>query len=212
VIQNVVTHVEELQKIAGEVDLIISVVKILVFYKNPCVCVSPFMTERDFDAIRRQIESILFEKRKARLFEQLGQISGPEIFCKNKTFANEDDAIRYISDIMIREGYAEDGFGGDVLLREYSYSTAYGSIAVPHSMQMSAKKTGMFFLLTDKPILWGRNLVNIVLLFSINKENRSLFHSIFDNLIALLLETPNKIKIMDCDTYESFIKAVIDCL
>ncbi|MDR2073705.1 MAG: PTS sugar transporter subunit IIA, partial [Spirochaetaceae bacterium] len=110
------------------------------------------------------------------------------------------------------QGNAEDGFGDEVLSREHSYSTAYGNIAVPHTMQMNAKKTGMFVLLTGTPIPWGKNPVNIVLLFSVNKESRSLFYDIFDNLIVLLLETPNKAKIMDCETYEAFIRAIIECL
>jgi lichenan operon transcriptional antiterminator len=212
IIQNVITHAEELQKITGPIDLIISVIKIPAFYQTPCVYITPFMIERDFDAVREQINSILYEKKKARLLDQLRQISGPEIFRKNKTFENEDEAIRYISDIMVRQGYAEDGFAGEVLSREHSYSTAYGNIAVPHSMQMNAKKTGMFVLLTNAPIPWGKNSVNIVLLFSVNKESRSLFYDIFDNLIVLLLEAPNKMKIMNCDTYEAFIKAIIECL
>jgi lichenan operon transcriptional antiterminator len=212
VIQDVITHAEELQKIAGAVDLIISVIKIPVFYKTPFVCINPFITERDFDTVREQINSILREKKKVRLFDQLRQISAPEIFRRNKTFKNEDEAIRYISDIMVEQGYAEGGFGDEVLARERSYSTAYGNIAVPHSMRMNARKTGMFVLLTDKPIPWGKNSVNIVLLFSVNKESRSLFYDIFDNLIVLLLEKPNTTKIMGCDTYEAFIKAVIECL
>jgi lichenan operon transcriptional antiterminator len=167
VIQNVITHVEELQNISGPVDLVISVVKIPVFYTTPFVCINPFMTERDLDAIRVRIESIRSQKRKKRLFEQLQQMSSPEIFCKNRTFENEDEAIRYMADKMVKYGYAEESFGDEILAREYSYSTAYGNIAVPHSMQMNAKKTGMFVLLSDKPIPWGENQVNIVLLFSV---------------------------------------------
>jgi lichenan operon transcriptional antiterminator len=79
-------------------------------------------------------------------------------------------------------------------------------------MSMNAKKTGMFVLLSDKPIPWGESAVNIVLLFSVSKESRSLFYDIFDNLIVLLLETPNKIKVMGCNTYESFVETVINCL
>jgi lichenan operon transcriptional antiterminator len=51
-----------------------------------------------------------------------------------------------------------------------------------------------------------------VLLFSVSKESRSLFYDIFDNIIVLLLETPNKIKVMGCDTYESFVETIINCL
>jgi lichenan operon transcriptional antiterminator len=214
VIQNVVTQHEELQKTCGKADLVISVVKIPVSesFGTPCVHINPFVTERDFDAIRKRVERILFEKKKARLLAQLKAISGPNIFCKNKTFANEDEAIRRLSDIMIREGYADAGFGEEVLSREHSYSTAYENIAVPHSMRMNARKTGMFVLLTDKPIPWGENAVNIVLLFSVNKETRSLFYDLFDNLIVLLLEPPNKLKVLACDTYEAFAEAVIGCL
>ncbi|MDR1469117.1 MAG: PRD domain-containing protein [Spirochaetaceae bacterium] len=215
-IRNVITQTEELKKVGSGADLVISTVKIPVFYETlcatPCVCVNPFVNERDFDAIRGQIEHIRFEKKKARLLEQLKAITSPNLFCKDKTFANEDDAIRYLSGVMIRQGYAEAGFSEEVLAREHSYSTAYENIAVPHSMKMNAKKTGMFVLLSDKPIPWGASAVNIVLLFSVNKENRSLFYDLFDNLIVLLLETPNKIKVLACDTYEAFVEAVINCL
>jgi lichenan operon transcriptional antiterminator len=212
VIRHVITRVEELQKITSPVDLIISAVKIPVSFKIPCVYINPFMTERDFDGLRVQIETIHFRKKKERLFEQLQQISGPEIFCKDKTFENEDAAIRYMSDMMIKWGYADKSFGDEVLAREHSYSTAYGNLAVPHSMQMNAKKTGMFVLISDKPIPWGANSVNIVLLFSVKKETRSLFYDIFDNLVVLLLENPNKTKIMACDTHEAFIRTIIECL
>jgi lichenan operon transcriptional antiterminator len=213
VIQNVITRPEELMSMGGAgVDLVISVVQIPVFSETPCVLINPFVTERDFACVRGQIERVLLEKKKARLLGQLRAITSPNIFCKNKVFANEDEAIRHLSDIMVREGYAEAGFGEEVLAREHSYSTAYENIAVPHSMQMNAKKTGMFVLLSDKPIPWGGGAVNIVLLFSVNKESRSLFYDIFDNLIVLLLEANNKIKVMGCDTYESFVETVINCL
>jgi lichenan operon transcriptional antiterminator len=170
------------------------------------------MTERDFVCVREQIEHILFEKKKARLLEQLKAITGPDIFRRNKTFANEEEAIRCLSGIMVREGYAEEGFGEEVLSRERGYSTAYENIAVPHSMRMDAKKTGMFVLLSDKPIPWGESAVNIVLLFSVNRESRSLFYDIFDNLIVLLLEAPNKAKVLACETCEAFVETVIGCL
>jgi lichenan operon transcriptional antiterminator len=212
VIQNVITQPEELRAISGSVDLIISVINIPLFSGTPCVCVNPFMTERDFARVRGQIESILFEKKKARLLEQLKAVTGPDIFCKNKAFANEEEAIRCLSGIMIRKGYAEEGFGEEVLSRERSYSTAYENIAVPHSMRMDAKKTGMLVLLSDKPIPWGESAVNIVLLFSVNKESRNLFYDIFDNLIVLLLEASNKAKVLGCETYEEFVETVIGCL
>jgi lichenan operon transcriptional antiterminator len=212
VIQNIITSVDELYGIKYPVDLVISAVKIPLSYKTPSVCISPFITEHDLTAIRTQIETIQSVKKKTRLFDQLRKISSPEIFCKNKTFKNQDEAIRYISGVMVKHGFVEESFCEEVLAREHSYSTAYGNIAIPHSMRMEAVKTGMFVLITGKPIPWGENQVNIVLLFSVNKETRNIFYDILDNLIVLLLETPNKAKIMECESYEEFINVLFECL
>jgi lichenan operon transcriptional antiterminator len=77
---------------------------------------------------------------------------------------------------------------------------------------MSAKKTGMAVLINEKPIPWGENMVNIVLLFTIEKETRNLFYDIFDNLVTLLLEAPHAAKIIECATFDDFINTIIDCL
>jgi lichenan operon transcriptional antiterminator len=212
IIQCVITHIEELKPIAAGVDLLISVVNIENFYDLEFVRVNPFMTEYDFDAIRSRIEKIRQNKKKQRLFEYLKQISSPDIFLRNTAFNNEDEAIRYMSDLMVKNGYAGKTFVEEVLSREHSYSTAYGNIAIPHSMRMSAKKTGMAVLLNEKPVPWGQNMVNIVLLFTIEKETRNLFYDIFNNLITLLLEASNAAKILDCKTYDDFIKTIVDCL
>jgi lichenan operon transcriptional antiterminator len=207
-----IAHLEELQSVTARIDLVVSIVNIPNFYDFECVCVNPFMTEYDFDAIRLRIEKIQQNKKKQRLFEHLKQMSSPDIFCRNIAFTNEDEAIRHMSDLMVKKGYAGGAFDEEVLSREHSYSTAYGNIAIPHSMQMSAKKTGMAVLINEKPIVWGQNMVNIVLLFTIEKETRNLFYDIFDNLITLLLDVPNASKIIECKTYDDFIKTIIDCL
>ncbi|MDR1215190.1 MAG: PTS sugar transporter subunit IIA [Treponema sp.] len=212
VIQGVIAHLEELQSITAHIDLVISVVQIPHFFNVEFVCVNPFMTEYDFNAIRLRIEKIRQHKKKQRLFEHLKQISGPAIFNRNIAFQNEDEAIRYMAALMIENGYAGEAFEDEVLSREHSYSTAYRNIAIPHSMQMSAKKTGMAVMINEKPIPWGQNMVNIVLLFTIEKETQNLFYDIFDNLITLLLEASNAAKITECKTYDDFIKTIIDCL
>jgi lichenan operon transcriptional antiterminator len=170
------------------------------------------MTEHDLETIRASVDKIKQLKKKRRLFEHLGQMSRPDLFFKNITFNNEEEAIRYLSAMLIEKGYAEDSFVDEVLAREQSFSTAYENIAVPHSMQMNAKKTGMAVLISENPIPWGQKMVNIVLLFSIQKETINLFRDIFDNLIVLLLEASNAAKIMGCETYDDFIKTIIDCV
>ncbi|MDR2551877.1 MAG: PTS sugar transporter subunit IIA [Treponema sp.] len=212
VIQKVLLHAEELDSLLSSTDLVVSIMQISGCYKTPCVCVNPFITERDIAAIREQIEKIQHNKKKQRLLGELKEITNPGIFCRDIPFASQDEAIRYLAALMAENGYVEDSFVEEVLLRERSYSTAYGSLAVPHSMQADAKKTGMCILLNRKPFSWNQNMVNIVLLFSVQRDTRPLFYDIFDNLIVLLLESSNKSKILDCHTYDEFIQAMAGCL
>ena len=212
VIKNIITYIEELKTLDASVDLVISIVHIPDFYTMESVQVSPFLTKQDFDTVLESVERIKLKKKKARLYEELRQISNPAIFFMDMPFNNEDEVIRYMSAIMTENGYVEKTFCGEVLERERSYSTAYGNISVPHSMRLNAKKTGMAVMINKKPIPWGKHEVNVVLLFSIQRETRSLFYDIFDNLIVLLLEAANVTKIMSCKTHEEFIKNIINCL
>lgn len=115
-------------------------------------------------------------------------------------------------DVMKEEGYVHEGFENEIFDREKQASTAFEHIAVPHSMQMNAKKTGMFVLLNEKkPILWDGEQVNIVLMFAINREERAIFHDVYDHLIVLLLDKKNAGKVVKSATYIDFIEAVIEC-
>ena len=140
------------------------------------------------------------------------QISNPDLYCKNVNFQNKEQAIKYMTEILEKTGYVNSFYYDEVLDRERRSSTAFEHIAVPHSMKMDACKTGMFILLNEKePIPWGDHAVNIILLFAVNKDERAIFHDVFDNLIVLLLEKPNAAKVLRSNSYIEFIEAVIEC-
>lgn len=104
-----------------------------------------------------------------------------------------------------------EGFMAEVEDREAHSSTAFGRLAVPHSLKMEASRTGMYILLSDKPITWGEHMVNVVLLFAINRQDRELFHEIFDNLIVLLLEYQSLEKVLGSGSYAEFIESILEC-
>ncbi|WP_241898890.1 MULTISPECIES: PTS sugar transporter subunit IIA [unclassified Erwinia] len=107
-----------------------------------------------------------------------------------------------------RQGYVDDHFIQDVFQREHSYPTTFGSIAVPHSMKMDAIKTGLCVAISEKPFPWGDNMVNMALIFSINKAERAIFYDIFDNIIVLLLEPANLKKALECRSWKELIVTI----
>jgi lichenan operon transcriptional antiterminator len=212
VIQKIVSYIEELQDIQDSVDLVISVIPVPAYFKTESIYINPFMLDQDINRIRVKIDKIRNGKKKSRLLNELKYITSPKIFCRDIQFPCKEDAIRYMSGMMIQNDYAEETFTGDVLSREKNYSTAYGNIAVPHSMRQDAKKTGMCVLINRRPIPWGQDKVNIVLMFSIQNETRNIFYDVFENIIVLLLEPANRARVMECKNYDEFIKLIIDCL
>lgn len=210
-IKTVVTAVDQIER-AEKSDLLISTIPVQEPAPMESVLVTPFLSDKDFNDIDEKIQKINLRKIKARLKKHLIQISNPKFYCKNENFKNKEEAIRYMTDIMEREGYVNSSYCDEIFDREKQSSTAFEHIAVPHSMKMNAFKTGMFVLLNEKkPIDWGEHEVNIVLLFAVNKDDRAVFHDVFDNLIVLMLEKGNAAKVLDCNSYKEFVEAVFGC-
>lgn len=210
VVKAVTTKPSELEQVKKE-ELVISTMAIEAEQGGHVVQVNPFLHERDIAAIRKKIGELKQIRKMNRLREMLLQITSPELFCKNGDMANQEQALSYMVRALEHNGYVDDGFMDEVKDREAHSSTAFGRLAVPHSLKMEANRTGMYILLSDKPIVWGEHMVNVVLLFAINRQDRELFHEIFDNLIVLLLEYHSLEKVLESGSYEEFIEAILTC-
>ena len=112
---------------------------------------------------------------------------------------------------MEENGYVEPSFLEEVYEREHHSPTVFGRLAVPHAMKLNARKTGMYIMISEKGITWGKQTVNLVLLFAVNKEDRAMFHEVFDNLIVLLLENQNLDLVLESRNYEVFVDAIMSC-
>lgn len=121
------------------------------------------------------------------------------------TYKTRDEAIGAIVPVMEDRGYARRGYLKEIMDREQMSGTAFGNIAIPHSMKMDSLKTAIYVMIQEKPILWGDAEVNVVLLFSINKNERSVFASLFESITDILSEDRNIQKIIGCKSCEEFI-------
>lgn len=210
-IKTVITSAEEIKE-AAKSDLIISTIPISGILYSEWVMITPFLNSRDFQEIEEKILKINLRKNKARLKKHLMEISNPKLFFKNLDLKNRQEVLRYLTDVMIQENYVSESYYEEVFDREKRASTAFGHIAVPHSMKMNARKTVLAVLINEKkPIKWEGHYVNIVLLFAINEDEREIFHDVYDNLIVLLLEKKNAAMITGCNTYIEFIEAIVEC-
>lgn len=209
-IQSVITKPSELEGVR-QADMIISTIELQNEKWKHVVNVNPFLRADDVEKIRKKIYGIQKEKKKNYLRETLQRITSPEMFCNNQTSFNQEEVLKVMITEMEKLGYVSPDFIEEVRERERHSSTAFGRLAVPHALELTAYKTGIYIMNSEKPIEWGEHVVNLILLFAINRDDRVMFHEIFDNLVVLLLENQNLDLVLKSKSYDEFIDAILSC-
>lgn len=208
-VRAVLTQESELAKME-KADFIISTTA-FTEERPHAVTINPFLRENDLEKIRKEIAIIQKERKKDTLREALEKMTTPEMFYNNPDCGNRKKALEFMIRVMQEKGYADDKFMEKVEERERHSSTAFGRLAVPHAMELNAQKTGIGIMLNEKGVEWEGQTVNLILLFAINKEDRNMFHEVFDNLIVLLLENQNLDRVLQSTDYESFLESIMCC-
>src|SRR5699024_6295723 len=109
---------------------------------------------------------------------------------------------------MLRRSLVSEKFIDDVIKREKLSSTAFNNIvAVPHSMQINARKSSIAILINDKSTSWGDSEgIQLISLIAMNKDKRKIYRNIYDDYIKVLAETKNATALTKCKNYYSFIE------
>jgi lichenan operon transcriptional antiterminator len=207
---NIVTTENELKHISNA-DLILSTVPVSVgSVHSPLLSISLFMNQKDVNAIFQKIDAIKSEKKRFTFLNHLKKIINPKFFRRDIYFPSEKEAIEYMCNELVKEDYVSETFIEEIKDRERMSSTAFNNLAIPHAMKMNAKKTGLFVIINEKPVRWGNNQVNLILMLSINRNDRNLFNEVFENLTMILTEPDAMKKVLDCKTYDDFIQGLVE--
>ena len=94
--------------------------------------------------------------------------------------------IRALGSSMVELGIIDEGYVEGAIEREAMSSTAFtDTIAVPHAMSMSASHTAIAIVVTETPMQWGGNRVNVIALIAFSAAGRRAFQVVFDQLVEV---------------------------
>jgi len=206
-ITNIVTDESELENYTNS-NLIISTLPVSTLFAIPCIQISIFLTEKDSYQLRKKVEEIKLEKKRAKFQTYLETLIIPDFFELNSSFSTENEVIDYMADKMYRFGYVTKNFRNEVYEREKMSSTGFPNFALPHAMKMYAIKTGLHILISENPISWGQNQVHLVIMLCFNVNERHIFNEIFDPLTMIIGDKDNMKHILKCKTYTEFIQTL----
>lgn len=208
----------DLKKIITEVDapisnlnqeLIISTIPLpdTVDY----VKITPFFNERDKNILTKSIKKINFGKQQLKMKKVIEQYFSKELFEKNRHYESKYQLIHHMTNHLADLKRVNQTFEEEILRREDMSSTSFGNgLAMPHSMEMNALKTSLYFVINEEPMLWDEEYVQIIVMIAMNKSERKEFRKIFNLIIESLDNRETIDSLLKADSYEEFVSCLVD--
>ena len=193
----------------SDFDIIISTspLSIAVDY----VQINPYLTEKDFKAVDRHVQMLRNRESKQIVFKYFNDFFKPNLFEINHYFANEFDAIHYMSERLLDEDYITQDFEKAVIEREQLASTSFDNgIAIPHSLTTSAIKNCSYVIINEKPIKWGDYKVRVILLIGINDNERYIFKDVYGNILNIFDSSEQTNRLLNCQSFTEFMAILKD--
>ena len=192
-------------KISASIDLIISTSPINVIGKK-VVTVSPFFSLMDQLEVDNAIRLCIKEKEMNYQNKLLSSFFHENLFFKSSEITTKEEAIYFLSKKIIDFGLAEEDFTQSVLKRESLSSTCFfETFAIPHAIEMNAKKTMFCVLINQNGIVWDENKISIVLMIAVQKDDRKKFMDIYNTIVKILWDKEKANMLARSNTFDEFV-------
>lgn len=166
-------------------DLVLTTIPTSAPRENVIV-IQPFLTEADIGAVRTAIARVRRQRRRAHIKEQLLRYFDESLFFRNTYARDEIAMIRMLGDRMRTAGLIDGAYVDGAIERERMSSTAFtDTLAVPHSMAMTASETAIAIVVNEQAMDWGGSRVNVVAFIAFKAGERSSFQAIFDQFVEV---------------------------
>ena len=151
--------------------------------------------------------------KKDQFQEKILQFFTPQNFIVDNKISNINQALAIIYQKFLEEDVVDEQYKDKLYQREKMSSTAFGRVAIPHSFDMSAKKSRGFIIINSKGIEWSNNKkVYIVIGLAIDPKNSQLFRDVFDELSNIVTDVNNVAALIQSKNYQDFIIKLVDLL
>lgn len=212
-ITRIVTDPSQIDALNDRIDLIIA---INVNYEIPninTVHLSQFILPDDIKKMTIAVTTKQHQIKKDQFQEKLLQFFTPQDFVITSRITNIDQAFETIYKQFLEEKVVNKQYKDKLYQREEMSSTAFGRVAIPHSFEMTAKKSRGFIIINPKGIEWSNNKkVYIVIGLAIDSKNSQLFRDVFDELSNIVTDVNNVTTLIQSKNYQDFIIKLVDLL
>lgn len=170
------------------------------------ITISPFYTLEDQTAINLAIKNCIAIHEKKKQTSLFSKYFHKELWFKKDVNLKKEEVIHFLAKKLIDSGYVNDDFINSVFERERLSSTCfYGNFAIPHALEMNAKKTMVCVLINKKEIQWDNKAIHIVLMIAVHEQDRDKFMELYNGIVKVLKYQKNISSLIETNSFESFI-------
>lgn len=170
--------------------------------------ISPFNLSSQFETIQNLITKEKERYKDYKLKLNFHTFFEEDLFVVNPNFQNKQQILTYLCDTLVVKNYVESDFEEKVYQRENVATTAFGNVAIPHSVEMNAIKTSISVAISKRGFQWDSNIVHVVFLLAINKADKQNFRYLYESLISLFGEDDIIQEIKNCQNFKDFKKLI----
>ncbi|MCO7151492.1 PTS sugar transporter subunit IIA [Vagococcus lutrae] len=158
----------EFNNINNDIDIDLIITTVPIAYNNiPIHTIDMNNLDRDLDNLNATISNYNYNN------EYTKKLFSPQFFYIFNDNDNKNTILNFMTEQLINKNIVTTKFKDSVLLRESIASTCIGNnIAIPHPMELSAKKSTLSVGIIPDGIIWdGTEKINFIFLFAISKED-----------------------------------------
>ena len=145
------------------VDYVFTTIPINIEIPKPIVKINNFLENDDIQRIKKILEH--------NEDEIIKKYYCPERLILDLEASSKEEALEKLCQIVVEKEGVNSLFLQSVLEREDIESTDFGNyIAIPHPKDVFLKETFVYVAVLKEPILWSRNIVQLIILTAIGED------------------------------------------
>ncbi|WP_373893691.1 transcription antiterminator [Virgibacillus sp. CBA3643] len=184
----------------NEVDFIVSTIPIEQDLSVPVIYVNTILGDSDVTVIERMLakDKSVFEQYMLETYTFL-----------NRDLETPEAVIRFLGDVLMKDGMVESDYTDSVLERESYAPTSFGNLlAIPHPLEPKTDATFWTIVTLTKPIQWGDKLVQVIFLLNVNKTKKDDLKPMYNSLGKLIDNKRAVMQLLECKTYPQFKNSI----
>ncbi|WP_175495331.1 BglG family transcription antiterminator [Gracilibacillus orientalis] len=197
-----ISLIEFNESLLEQVDIVVSTVPIDI-ESDKIFTVNPILSNNDLSLIKRKV----MEDRHETDVIHFSNIFKSDLFIKNIDLPSKEEVLHFITNLMHSKQYIDQYTKQSIYERERMASTELSNLlAIPHPLDNNMQETTIAVCILNKPIIWDREKVQVIIILSVPKDKQKTWEVIFKQLYFFLIEEFGITKLISTYDYDDFIR------